>query len=319
MAKAWDYFDADEFAERVLARSPAGGHLTLRWAQHQVRALGKVPPLTELFVHMDNINDFSFLQPHMKTLVRLELRSNKSMAPVPLPFLPALQALTFSYPGITGLGFLDDLPRLNKLWLPECDMVTDYSPLRHQTALTILWMLGCSNLTNFSMLPPLGRLRTLGVNDSQLNDGLEKICRAAPGLTGLMVNRCDWVTKLHSLTTLPLRELGLDGCPNVTDFEPISSLAELRTLSLANTRIEDLRPLRNLSNLHRLWLTNCHYLTDLSQLASLPSLKVLDLTGAAPGLDLSPLVANRKLTVMIKAGQHVKGAMALGRRLKIAA
>ncbi|MFI0481524.1 hypothetical protein [Actinomadura sp. 9N215] len=320
LAQAWDYFDTDEFAERVLVRLPAGSELTLLRSPHQVRRLDKVPPLADLFVLMDEIPDFGFLSPHTDSLTRLALRSYEPMAdPASLPPLPALRSLTYEIVGRSDLGFLDGLPRLDRLSLHGCEMVTDYAPVRRQTELTELALSNCPRLTSLSMLGPLGSLRGLRITGSRLGsaNGLEEVCEAAPDLRDLSVGHCDWVTDLRPLTGLPLTGLYLYGCENVTDFDPISSLSELRNLNMYDTAIEDLSPVRSLANLEGLYLMDCRRLTDLRPLADLPNLEVLALEDAAPGLDLSPLAVNRKLTVRIAAGQDVRGAEGLGRRLKI--
>lgn len=318
VAEAWSYFDADEFAERVLGQWPAGGTLTVRHSPRQVQALGKVPPLTDLFVYLDDLGDFGFLSRHTETLAYLGLRSDKAMADLALlPSLPALRGLTIGYPGLGDLGFLDRLPQLAKLWLPNCDAITDYSPLQRQTRLSVLWMYDCPHLVELAQLPPLGSLRVLGVSGSRLVDGLEAIRRAIPGLQRLVMNRCGWVTDLRPVAGLPLTELYIASCSNITDFDVLSSLSGLRVLNLSGTRIEDLEPLSGLSALTTLWLERCQGLTDLRPLASLANLKWLHLSEAAPGLDLTPLAANRKITVSISAGQDVRGAEALGRRVKV--
>lgn len=318
LATAWAYFDADEFADRVLANARARGALTLRDAPHLVRALSRVQPLSDLYVHMDDIEDLDFLTGHAETLTYLGLSAGRSMVdPMLLPPLPALRALTLGHPRLGALDFLDGLPRLEQLWLGRCDMIIDYSPLRRQSRLTTLWLDGCVHLTSLTMLPPLERVRTLGIGDSPLDDGLDRISRAATRLLRLAASRCDWVTDLRPLAPLPLEGLYIAQCENVTDFEPLSSLTGLNYLNLSGTLIEDLRSLRALSELRQLWLSDCTRLGDLSQLASLPNLRHLDLGGAAPGLDLAPLAANRKLTVTVEAGQDVRGAEALGRRLKV--
>ncbi|MVZ99563.1 NACHT domain-containing protein [Actinomadura sp. LD22] len=140
---------------------------------------------------------------------------------------------------------------------------------------------------------------------------------AAPVLQSLYLNRCDWVTGLRAVARLPLRYLSLDGCRHAGDFDAIASLTRLTYLSLDGTSISDLEPVRNLPLVTTLRLRRCNLLTDLRPLASLASLRVLHLAHAAPGLDLSPLAANRRLTVHIAAGQEVRGAEALGRRLKV--
>lgn len=321
LAEAWPYFDADEFAERVLARFPLGGQLLLlnRSAQH-VRCLSKVPPLTELFVWMDDIEDFDFLTRHASSLVNLWLRSRAPMADLAsLPPLPMLRRLTVDCGGRGDLGFLDNLPRLDQLWLYACDAVADYSPVRRQTKLTSLNLFDCAHLTTLDALGPLSSLRSLGISGSRLTttDGLGDICRAAPELRELSVGQCDWVTDLNPLTELPLTHLFIGGCRNITDFEPISALTGLRTLNIIGTSIENLGPLRSLTKLTHLYLRHCERITDLRPLAPLTNLRELDLEGATPGLNLSPLAANHKLTVRVGAGQDVRNAEALGSRLKI--
>lgn len=315
---AWPYFDTDEFAERVLAKAPEGGVLHLHHAPHRVRALDRVPPLSELLVRLDRIDTFDFLAHHADKLIYLGLGATESMADAKrLPALPSLRALTFAHPALDSLGFLDDLPRLDQLWLPKCGAITDYAPLRRHSRLTTLWLTGCTHVADLAALPSLGRLRTLGLSDSRLGDDLARLCRAAPGLTTLITSRCGWLTDLRPLTALPLTELHIARCENVTDFEPLSSLAGLHTLNLSGTRVRDLGALRGLSKLSELWLDDCTGLEDLGPLASLPALRLLHLRDAPPGLDLTPLAANRRLAVSIRAGQDVQGAEALGRRLRI--
>ncbi|TMQ91616.1 NACHT domain-containing protein, partial [Actinomadura soli] len=304
VTEAWAYFDADEFAERVLTRIPAGDELTLLRSQQHVRCLGKVPPLSVLFVLMDEIHDFGFLGRHANSLTHLGLRADEQMPdPASLPPLPKLRGLNYELAGRSDLGFLDVLPRIERLSLHGCDSVVDYSPVRRQTELTSLRLYDCARLTGLDALGSRGTLRELGISGSRLTsgDGLEEVRQAAPNLQDLSVGACDWVTDLRPLTTLPLTALYLYGCRNVTDFEPISSLTELRVLNMYGTHIEDLDPLRHLTKLKSLYLMYCDGLTDLRPLASLTNLEELALEDAAPGLDLSPLAGNPGLTVHIGA------------------
>jgi hypothetical protein len=79
---------------------------------------------------------------------------------------------------------------------------------------------------------------------------------AAPGLKRLFVNRCDWVTGLRPLATLPLVDLIIDGCHHAEGFDTIASLTSLVWLSMEDTGIRDLEPVRPLSRLMVLWLRN---------------------------------------------------------------
>ena len=319
LATAWTYFDANEFVEHVLSRFPHGSELTLINSPKQVVTLNRVPPLFDLYVSLDDeFRDFNFLAPHADSLGYLGLISVKSMPSLDdLPPLPALRSLSFGFTGLSDLSFLDRLPKLNQLWLPICNAVTDFSPLQRQTELTTLSMNGCDHLRSLRQLPPIGRLNTLGISDSHLAEGLMEICEANPPLRRLFLNRCSWVTDLGPLAGLPLIELQIADCKNASDFRPLFHLKNLHSLRLTGTRVRDLEPLQNLRRLRNLQLNRCVDLHDLGPLTSLPRLRDLYICGATPGLDLAPLAANRRLTVHINPGQVVRNAEALGRRLKI--
>ncbi|TDD81518.1 NACHT domain-containing protein [Actinomadura rubrisoli] len=290
---AWGYFDADQYAARVLARLPAGARLSLHHSPQQLEALGKVAPLGNLHVYAKDFTGFEFLTRHNHTLTGLHLHYDEPGADAALlPTLPSLKNLSFSSPGLGDLGFLDHLPRLYALSLSDCAAVTDYSPVERQAQLIVLSMDGCHHLTS---LPSLHKMKALGVSGSRLADGLEGIREAAPGLRALYVNDCDWVT----------------------DLGPLSSLTNLTSVDLSRTRIDDLTPLENLSHLQELHLIGCKRLTDLRPLAALRNLELIYLNGAAPGLDVSPLADLPNVLVHINAGQEVRGAEALSNRLSI--
>nr|WP_239067228.1 NACHT domain-containing protein [Actinomadura bangladeshensis] len=315
---AWRYFDAEEFAERVLARSPEGGGLTLIHQPQQVRALSRVSPLSSLYIHQSRFDDFGFLLPHARTLRDLTLRADEPIADAELPAgLPALRELKLDFPGFDDLSLLAGLPQLDELWLSECMEITDYAPLRRQESLTVLWMQDCVRLTSLTELPAGGSLRTLGVIGSQLREGLEGICRANPALQRLVANDCAWVRDLRPLADLPLTALYIGQCHQVSDISPLSSLTGLQALNLIGTRVADLTPLQGLPRLETLWLEDCGSVTDLRPLASLPRLRDLHLSGAVPGLDLSPLSGKSELTVFIDSGQDVRNADALGLQLMV--
>ncbi|WP_169809264.1 NACHT domain-containing protein [Actinomadura chibensis] len=316
LVKAWNYFDADEFAKRVLARLPAGADLHIS-KPHQVRAIGEVSPLSKLSVYVKRIDDFGFLERHAATLVGLALLAHQPPQDLSLlPPLPALKSIQLDFPRLSDLGFLDALPRLKEIWLLECNAVTDFAPLKRQTELSSLWLHNCVHLTRLDALPPLSALHRLAVSRSRLVDGLEGICQAAPGLKSLSATQCDWLNDLQPLRSLPLTELHMGGCKNVRDLGPLASLADLQTLTLSRTSIDDLEPLGSLSHLQHLWLDQCGHITDVSPLASLSNLAEVSLTHVAPGVDLSPLADHTGLTVTIGAGQDVRNADALGSRLK---
>ncbi|HEU5023713.1 MAG TPA: NACHT domain-containing protein [Spirillospora sp.] len=318
VALAFGYFDADEFADRVLARFPAGDSLGVSDSPQQLAALSRIAPLAELSINVARIDDYGFLVPHAATLVHLGLHTtDPTPDPVLLPRLPSLQTFNFGYAGLSDLGFVGTLPQLKELWLPYCEAVTDYTPLSLQTQLRGLWLRHCVGLTSLDVLPPLADIELLGLGESRLTSGLGEVREAAPRLQTLVLHNCDWVADLNPLDGLQLTDLYVGGCRHASGFTALSSLSGLRMLDLSQTDIKDLEPLETLRSLKTLFLRSCELLDDLRPLAALPTLRRLDLDGAAPGLDLSPLAANRKLTVYIAAGQEVRGGEVLGRRLKV--
>ncbi|MEU6747060.1 NACHT domain-containing protein [Spirillospora sp. NPDC046719] len=315
VAKAWKYFDAEEFAVDVLGKLPAGRRLIVSHGS-QLSALDRVSPLADLTVDLSDAYELGFLGPHASTLTSLSLRSKSAINLEPLSTLRELRQLYVNC-RVESLAFLRAIPQLATLWLNDCQEVADYSPLQRQRKLTNLLMHGCSQLTTIGVIPGMGSLRSLGVSDSNLVEGLDEVCDAAPNLKQLFLSNCDWVTDLRPLVGLPLINLHMDGCRRADNFDTVASLPSLEWLSMDETDIRDLEPMRPLSRLSRLWLRRCGLVEDLRPLGSLPRLRHLHLQNAAPGLDLSPLARNRKLTVYIAPGQEVRGAEALGRRLKV--
>jgi Leucine Rich repeats (2 copies) len=73
------------------------------------------------------------------------------------------------------------------------------------------------------------------------------------------------------------------------DLSPLSSLQELKSLSIVTTPVSDLSPLASLQGLQSLSLAGCLNVDDLSPLAGLQNLQKLDLSACLDLDDLSPL------------------------------
>jgi len=318
LGEAWAYFDPHEYAERVLANMPPGGRLWVR-SPAQLAALSKVPPLSSLGVY--NVNepvDASFLTAHAASLHILRFQSNRSIVDLyDLPELPRLQGFATSVFGLADLGFLDELPLLESIWITECGDVEDPSSLLRFTALKTLGLHDCGWLHSLRQLPPLKTVETLYLSGARLGRELDALVEAASNVKSLILCNCEGFNNLRLLGELQLTSLHVGGNTAVSDLHPLSRQLHLSYLSLSETSVDDLTPLQGLSELKELWLDDCAAVTDLRPLASLPNLRELHIEGIAPGVDLSPLAHNRRLTVYIKAGQDVRGGEKLGRRLKI--
>lgn len=317
--KAWAYFDPREYAERVLAARAEQWRVTVWRSPGQLAALEVLPPLADLYAVIDGPQpELRFLRRHAPALKRLTLMFDEpGVDMAELPGMANLSWLSLGVPGLVDLGFLDDLPELRSIWLPYCEEVRDFGPLKRHSRLDGLAVQGSSRLTALDQLPSLHEVTTLGLQRSSLSCGLRALVEAAPSVETLFLSGCHWLDDLGALAALPLRQLDLDKCTAVHDIEPLASAKGLAWLDLSRTRISGLAPLAGLRDLRQMHLDGCDGITDLGPLASLRSLTALSLRGATPGIDLSPLAGNRKLTVHISAGQQVRGAEALGRRLKV--
>ncbi|PKK11933.1 NACHT domain-containing protein [Thermomonospora sp. CIF 1] len=313
---AWQYFDPDEYAERVLANRSPGGYLSL-CSSAQLAALSKAPSPATLALLLDGPTDLSPLTGCADSIHRIVIYSPKShMGKVRLPELPKADHFILETLGFTDLKFLDKLPSLERIWLGTCKDVTDYSPLLQFTELRTLSMYGCRALRSLRQLPPLDTVTSLGLSSSHLQEGLGSLIAAAPNVNELILTECDWLHDLGPLAEIEIRDLRIAGS-SVSDLRPLSGQTRLWHLNLSKNPITDLTPLQDLPALEELLLTDCAGVTDLRPLASLPRLKKLCIEGIAPGTDLSPLAQNQRVNVYIYAGQDVRGGEALGRRLKI--
>ena len=245
LSMAWDYFDPDEYAERVLAAMAPGGSVYIEHSPTQLAALGKVSPLSELEVHLTGQVDLSFLAAHAASLRDLALYYEEPGADLTaLPELPELQSLAMGLPGLADLGFLDPLPQLETVWLTHCQNIEDYTPLLRFTGLQTLVLSGSRRLRALRQLPPLKAVGSLSLAGSALGRGeLDPLVGAAPNLIYLYLEDCDWLDDLAPLARLKLQDLRIRGSSAVSDLRPLSGQANLRFLDVSLTRVSDLTPL----------------------------------------------------------------------------
>ncbi|WP_242902229.1 NACHT domain-containing protein [Actinomadura terrae] len=318
LTKAWEYFDPEEYATRVLAAAPADTERRVRYSPSRLGALRLLPPLLLLSVYTREPVDFSYLGAHAQSIEDLNHYSDaRAPAPTRIPDLPRLRRLSLGQPGLNTLRFLDDLPELKMIWLTRCEDLIDFSPMKRHQGLETLMLFNSYHLTDVDMLPPLGGLTSLGLSGSPLNCGLADVVSQTPLLRHLIIEECDLEINLHSLTPLPLTDLRLELKGLKSDIGALASLKGLTFLELCGTAVHDLSPLAELRNLENLRLTECPNVTDVSCLSGLPRLRHLSLRGVSPGIDLGPLAANRKLRVEKPITQEVRGGAAFGRRWTI--
>ncbi|MFF0595739.1 NACHT domain-containing protein [Streptomyces antibioticus] len=318
MSLAWEYFDPEEYAERVLAAMPPGGRIYIQ-SPAQFAALGKVSPLSMLEASLGGPVDLSGITAHAASLHSLSIYfAAPGVDPNTLPELPNLRSLAFGFPEISDLQFLDALPSLDTIWSTDCKNIEDYSPLLRFTNLSTLVLFHSQKLRSLRQLPPLEKVLTLALSASALNTKLESLVAAAPRTSNLYLDYCDWLDEdLGPLVDLQLGDLRVRGSSTVNSLGALSQQAKLSFLDVSRTQVSDLSPLEELPELRTLRLSGCSAVSDLRPLAALPELRELRIEGVAAGIDLSPLAMNEKLAVYIAARQEVRGAESLETRLRV--
>ena len=318
LIEAWNYFDPDEYAIRMLAKLPRRG-TPLRVRHHdQYLALKHISEIDYLSIYAREVSPFDIdIQPLAKYsdhLVGLTINSDTETKGLSVTSqLHRLKRLTLLCP-IDDISFLRQSPQLDALTLRLYD-VRDLSPLADQTRLRSLDLSNFSRLTHLKDLPSLNKVNSLTLTQFKLTCGLPDLVAAASHLHSLSLTFSTWVDSLKALSQLRLTNLSLWGCKNVNDIGPISNQSALYYLDLEGTRVSDLEPLSGLNRLETLWLRGCDEVDDLRPLQGLTRLRDLHIEGVAPGVDLAPLGNNHRLKVTIYINQDVRNAEMLRGRL----
>ncbi|MEV5573703.1 NACHT domain-containing protein [Spirillospora sp. NPDC052269] len=319
VARAWGYFDAWEFADHVVRRLAADLQIHVR-GREQLHALRSLPARRKLSAYVRDRSELDLLQHHNGTLTHLLLYGPSIEKTNPEFLLPMPRLENFvlgSDVPVASLDFLERMPTLQALRLWNCANISDYSPLHEYDNLRELCLQQAHALQDPAQLPPLDKVRTLGLSGVQNESVARFAISAAPELKSLQLMDCPWLRDLDFLADLPLDSLELDSCEHLENFDHLGTLKGLAMLSLEETSVADFRWARGLDRLETLWLRSCPDLGDLSPLASLPRLRELYLSRhLGPPLDLTPFASNRTLAVYIAEGQEVIGGKKLGRRLR---
>ncbi|MEU9830999.1 NACHT domain-containing protein [Streptosporangium sp. NPDC048047] len=271
----WEYFDADEYAARVLADATfPRGILTigkprmlgsLRHLKNlkrllvgcrdseSLRFLRSTPPLHWLFLRSVDATDLNDLesQPTL-TLLYVRMTSRRRSDLDYLTRLPGLRSLileNFDFAG--SLAFLDELPRLDTLQLGDVGSVRDFGPVARQTTLQDLRLRGARHLKSVTFLSDLSCLQTLSLEESEVAD-LDPLA-GLPQLRYFYLQGARRVTDLSPLAGLEnLRELVLDGTAPVLDLAPLADRPSLQIIVGSNQEIRNVHLLHPTAKVTRL-------------------------------------------------------------------
>ncbi|MFF9351536.1 NACHT domain-containing protein [Streptomyces sp. NPDC014734] len=241
LINAWDFFDADAYADAVLSRLALSEHRVTLTHSGQVRAAGRLrslssvrvthsvrglgfladlPPLRSLWASgLREAGDLSVLRGH-PGLERLLLFGTGAAANTSvLAELPELRDLALVIAEGKDLGFLRRIPRLKFVSLHLLGPGTDLGTL------TTLPRLDCLHL--------FARTTHRASGFNELGD--------MTALTSLVLSGYDVDTWLAALGTTPpsLTDLNLDDCVVPLDGDAFARFGNLRSVTLSGCRAPD--------------------------------------------------------------------------------
>ncbi|MFF5535185.1 NACHT domain-containing protein [Streptomyces cinerochromogenes] len=244
LVDAWAYFDAEAYADQVMAGLPLDGHcvelthsaqlraverlrsltwLWIRFGLQDLSVLPALPALKQLSCEVRGLADLSLLT-RFPTLGNIDLLGAPSLRhPEALADLPALRHVQLPLTTPDGVPGLPVLPKLSLLGFtgvtPEArlDFLASYRGLKYVT-LSGGARSHLPALAPLSELPALRSLWLYGFDARDLPRQLEPTC---PRLTGLILDNCLAPRELDSLP-LRLEWLTLVGCE--TEEGPVTQL-----------------------------------------------------------------------------------------------
>eukprot|EP00798_Chlamydomonas_sp_ICE-L_P005110 gene5110-34912_t len=170
----------------------------------------------------------------------------------------------------------------------------DLSALGSMTSLTVLHVQEYSGFSNFSFLEVCPTLTSIRFARCDL-ESLQGV-GALTGLKSLVLQRCEKLTDISTLSGSQLSEFTLWGCQQVENISALANCPALVVVSLAHSRkVADVTALASCRFLTRLDLSTCPDLVDISALGSCVRLQVIDLSYCCRIRNIAPLLACRNL------------------------
>ncbi|MEU3952250.1 NACHT domain-containing protein [Streptomyces achromogenes] len=247
LIEAWSYFDADAYADRVMARLPLSGRwvelthsaqlpaavrlesLTWLWVAYEIQDLSDLPTLPALkslacrvrgTADLTSLTRFPALD-HINLIGTTSLRHPEALAD--LPELRHVQLPLMTPNGIPGLP---DLPKLSLMGLSGVTAETRLDFLAPYQGITYLYV-GADTRSRLPALAPLSvlpSLRSLWFYDFDARDLPRRLVSACPGLSGLGLSECLAPTAFAGLPSR-LEWLTVIGCE--TEEGPITKRTKL--------------------------------------------------------------------------------------------
>jgi hypothetical protein len=294
LVRAWENFDRNEFAEKVLAKRTS---LTiddcnslegfdrlreLRWLQLWKANIATLDPLlgleklSYLFIYgarrIEELAPIARLK-KLEELMLFDCFCGNSL--VPLGTLKNLARLCISgCTNVRSIESIKNLRRLSTLELHGCSQIGDFSPIGELQDLFRLTLRACEADDPTHFLGSLTRLQQLQLEGNRKIAGLDE---------------------LTQLTNL--RRLVIENCPGLTDIRGLKGLVKIQTLSFQKSGMDlDLSILESLSHLRALHLVGTVSPRNISSLEKLPALRWLGIDEQLRSSIPSSLIARLHIT-----------------------
>lgn len=264
-----------------------------------VRPVSSAANLTHLALESCNLTDLKFLA-KMTNLDCLSLNLNNIEDVEPLSHLTGLTYLDLSYNCITDVAPLRTLTNLtlalddnsakdkkgNTVYLVDISPLAPLANLREFSFVGSPVFPDCSALVGWSKLTKADfrgtwvGLSNLGTVRAFANLKTLRLGSIGNRISALKAENLQGIASLAQL-----EELDLSLCPRLSDLSALANLKNLTHLNAAGCRFTDLAPLRDLTQLVNLNLTNTYifniandWTADITALSNLANLQVLDLS-----------------------------------------
>lgn len=254
LTKAWDYFDRNEYSNRLFTKSNSL-HLIRPSSLEGVESLQDIEYLTvsqatkvitftpilslRKLERLIGIYLYNITKLPVMTFDKLEYLYLWGVRTEDITFLGELKAITEvvlgDFPRVADLGPMSRLQSMTALRLYHFPAVQNLTPLRNLNKLTSLLVNHCSTLVDITAIAELKELKTLDLEDCRGICDLTGISNLA-SLEKLLLSRCTNITDVTPLATLPnLKTLNLSKCASISDITPLAALQNLRWLNIQGT------------------------------------------------------------------------------------
>ncbi len=185
--------------------------------------------------------------------------------------LTQLKKLKVVVSEVGGLKWLKKLTNLNELTFNRCCRIEDLTPLKKLTNLEKLELDMCYNVKSIYPLHELTSLRSLSLT-SWSGDGERQLPQLPTQLVELDLSYNSF-TSLKFISRLQLKVLRLSYMEYMREFNLLGLAVTLEELNISSTSVSSLSFLTHLERLKILNLSGCSDAEDRGEVASLPSLK----------------------------------------------